>query len=164
MEPIPEKVVNSIHREFSGIQTEDLREKAEDLHAEQPELMAFVQACINQMEGDGADLAVYLFFMICRMYSETYGDEIASVSPEDIMGRYKKNEEQIEKLTDAQDTLDEDSFGLNTGQPHLIDYLMEVLKRARDEEKEALTVGEQTYIFLILSTVMMVLNDAVDRV
>lgn len=163
MEPIPETIVNSIHREFSGIQTEELREKAESLHTKQPELMAFVQACVNQMDGEGSDLAVYLFFMICRMYNETYGEQIASVSPEDIMGRYKKNEEQIEKLTEAQDELDNDSLGLNTKQPHLIDYLMEVLQSARDEEKEDLTVGEQTYIFLILSTVMMVLNNAVER-
>ncbi len=164
MEAIPESVVNSVHQEFSGVQTEELRDKASDLHDAQPELMAFVQASTSQVEGDAADLCVYLFFMTCRMYEETYGDDVGLAESDDIMRRYRENEKQIEQLTaEEKEKWDDQSFGMDTQQPHLIDYLMEVLKEARDEEKENLTAGEQAYIFLILSTVMTVLNDAVNR-
>lgn len=163
MKPVPERIVNTVHQEFSGVQIPELREKASDLHEEQPELMAFVQASISQVEGDAADLAVYLFFMVCRMYQDAYGDDVGVVESSDIMTRYKENEEQIEQLAQREGDVEGHSFGLDTQQPHLIEYLMEVLKGARDEEKENLDAGEQAYVFLILSTVMTVLNYAVKK-
>lgn len=161
MQPISQPTIQKIHSEFSGLQTPELRQKAGSLHDEQPELMAFVQASINELDQDAADLAVYLFFMVCRMYQETYGDQLSTATPQEIIERYKENEDLIEQRRQNDEQFTGQDASLSTDQPELMEYITRILKDAESEEREDLSTGEQAYIFLILRSVIQVLNDRI---
>ncbi|MFW5923802.1 MAG: hypothetical protein ACOCSQ_05420 [Planctomycetota bacterium] len=165
MESIPQETVQEVHEEFNGVQTEQLHERADELHDWQPELMAFVQASIKRLDQDPADLLVYLFFMTCQMYRSFYGDDIQQVKPADIMEHYTANEEVMDKKTQGgEDEYEEARFPpMDPEQPTVMDYLTEVLKNARGEEKENLTPGEQAYIFLVIRSVVAVLNEKIEQ-
>ena len=160
MDPISPQTVEDVREEFRGIQSPQLKEHAAELHDLQPELMAFVQASVNELDQRPADLCVYLFLVICRMYKENYEEGIPLARPEDIIENYKENEQEMQRVGEDQRPFDPSE----SGQPGLMKYISKALARAdqnADGEGEKLSDGEKAFIFLILKTVIDVLDEKI---
>ena len=159
MEAISQQTVQDVQEEFRGVKEPELREMAQDINQQHPELPAFLQASSGELDEGAADVAVYLAFMIVRMYEKSY-PEIPEVSPEQIIQSYKENEEMMQKLGEEKDP-EKTAFDQQSArQPNVLRYITQVLSRQKDKESgESVGTRDQGQIFLTLKTIL----DALDK-
>jgi hypothetical protein len=159
MKSISTRVVQDVHREFRDVKKPELRDKAEELNENQPELLAFLQASIGELDQQAADLTVYLAFMIARMYEQAYNGDMPEVSPEDIIESYRGNEEKLQNMDEASPA-EGSAATPETDQPNVMRYVTRVLSDAgKTEDEGGLTNEQQGASYLTLKTIV----DALDK-
>jgi hypothetical protein len=161
---IDESTVERTWVDVGGLDVDQATDEMVSLGESQPDLLAFVTTWAEDMSPEAQELAIYLFFVIYRMFSRGYGRPLPYVSADVLIQQHEETERLMESLLDKDDS----ALGLaaiqeSSRQPWVMKYLVEALMESPDEE-EAVDLSEDDFgeLFLILKTVVDALDVATD--
>ena len=161
MKPIPEAIVEKTWQEVAAFSPDKAKKEMMKIGNNQPELLAFVTESSKEMGQEVRELAIYMFFVVYRMFQKTHG-KIRRISSDEIIKCYEQNEGLMERLEGADDKfLDRISSVLTSRQPYVMNYVVDALME--DDEREdvvALTEEQKGFLFLQLKTVVDVLDQS----
>jgi len=164
MEPLSEELVDETWEGFAGYSDEQAYEEAQMVGKSQPEILAFIMEMTEDLDQEIRELAIYMFFVIHRMFNNGYGRKIQKVTSDEIITCYEDNEKLLESLGGAHEKFFERIARVQmSSQPYVIRYIVETLFEA-DQEEDPLLLGEEDmgYLFLLMKTVVDVLNNKTD--
>jgi hypothetical protein len=161
MEPISEELVEETWQEFAGFSPNRLQKEIIKVSKNQPNLLAFMMEFTQELDQEVIELAVYMFYVVCRMFQKSSKKRIKRISPEKVINCYEKNERLMESLEGAHERFFERIAGIQlSGQPNVIKYVVDTLIEAPEEEDPvALTEEDTGYLFLLLKTVVDLLDE-----
>ena len=160
MGPIPEAIVEKTWQEVAGFSPDRAKKEMMRIGNSQPELLAFVAESAKEMGQKVRELAIYMFLVVYRMFEEGHG-KIKKISSEEIIEYYEHNEGLMERLEGAHEKfLDRVASVQTSRQPYVVKYVVDALMEEDDEGEDAvaLTEEEKGFLFLLLKTVIDVLD------
>ncbi|HBH61561.1 MAG TPA: hypothetical protein DDX85_07465 [Nitrospiraceae bacterium] len=164
MDPLSEELVDETWEGFAGYTDEQAYEEAQVVGKNQPEILAFIMEMTEDLDQEIRELAIYMFFVIHRMFNNGYGKKIQKVTSEEIITCYEDNEKLLESLGGVHEKFFERIARVQmSSQPYVIRYIVETLFEA-DQEEDPILLGEEDmgYLFLLMKTVVDVLNKKTD--
>jgi hypothetical protein len=162
MEQIPEKIVEETWEEVAQFDQAKIEKEMEKLSKEQADLLAFVFEFTKGMDQSVAELAIYLYFTIYRMFRKAQGKKINAIPANEIMERYESHESLLETLEEQEDlSLEQTASAMIAVQPHVMEYLTETIFDAdEDEDLPEISDEDKGTLFLVLTTMVDLLNRA----
>ncbi len=160
MDPISEEFVDDVCEELVELSPEKGYEQSVEAAKKQPEVMTFISEMTEDLDEEFRGLAIYMFFVIYRMFEKAYEKEIEMVTADEIIESYKTNEELMNSLEGVHEQFFERIAQVQMAyQPYVIRFVVESLFEALQEENPVL-LGEEDmgFIFLMMKTVIDVLN------
>jgi len=159
MEPIPEEIVEKTWQEVAGFSPDRAKKEMMKIGNIQPDLLAFVTELTEEMDRAVKELAIYMFFVVYRMFQEVHR-KIKKISSEEIIECYEHNEGLIERLEGAHEKfLDRVASVQTSRQPYVVKYVVDALMEEDEgEDAVALTDEQKGFLFLLLKTVIDVLD------
>ena len=156
---IPETLVEATWEEVSSLTDTSASREMDRVAQSQPALLAYVFADTEALSHEVHELAIYMFFVILRMYEKHFGPRLTRLEPQDIEKARKRLEETMDRLieVDRQDPSRE-SIIAGEKQPHVMRYVAECLFEPGEDEIE-LSEEERGALFLTLKTVIDAMND-----
>lgn len=162
MTTIPDNIVQSTWRAVATIDPRVARSAMEKFTARQPALIAYVTASTNDSRSDVQEVAIFLLFVIYRMFEQLPGHQIKRISIDKLERRMMENEALIERLAQTDDSAREHEIEAQAAsQPHVVQYLIEAIQEHTEPE---LTEDESALIFHVLKTVIDVLDSACKKI
>ena len=161
MKTIPERIVEKTWQEVAGFSPDKAKKEMMKIGNSQPELLAFVMESPKDMGQEVRELAIYMFVVVYRMFQEAHG-KIKRISYEEIIECYEQNEGLMEKLEGADERFFDRIAGVqNSRQPHVVNYVVDALMEEDEgEDGVALTDEQKGFLFLLLKTVVDVLDQS----
>jgi len=100
-----------------------------------------------------------MFVVVYRMFHEAHG-KIRKISSEEIIECYEHNESLMERLKGAHEKfLDRVTMVQTSRQPYVVNYIVDALMEDdQREDAEALTEEQKGFLFVLLKTVIDVLD------
>lgn len=159
MEPIPEEIVERTWQEVAGFSPDRAKKEMVKIGNSQPELLAFVTESAEEMGREVRELGIYMFLVVYRMFQEAHG-KIKRIPSEEIIKCYEQNEGLMERLEGAHEKfLDRVASVQTSRQPYVVKYVVDALMEEDEgEEAVALTDEQKGFLFLLLKTVIDVLD------
>ena len=159
MEPIPEEIVEKTWQEVAGFSPDRAKKEMMKIGNSQPELLAFVTESAKEMGQEVRELAIYMFLVVYRMFQKAHG-KIKKISSEEIIECYEHNEGLMERLEGADEKfLDRIASVQTSRQPYVVNYVVDALMEEDEgEDAVALTDEQKGFVFLLLKTVIDVLD------
>lgn len=160
MKTIPEEIVEKTWQEVAGLSPDKAKREMTKIGNIQPELLAFVMESSNEMSQEVRELAIYMFLVIYRIFQKAHG-KIKKISSEEIIKYYEHNESLMGRLEAADEKFLNRIASVQTSrQPHVVNYLVDALMEEEDEGEDAvaLTEGQKGFLYLLLKTVIDVLD------
>ena len=160
MEPIPEELVEETWQEAAGFSSHQINKRMEKLSKSQPYLLAFMIEFSQDLDQEVKELAMYMFFVVCRMFQKSSHKRIKRISPEKIIERYEKNENLIQNLEGVHEKIFERIARVQlSGQPYVLQCVTEALMEAPHEQDPIILTDEDVgFVFMLLKTVVDVLD------
>ncbi|HIC92531.1 MAG TPA: hypothetical protein EYP21_10875 [Syntrophaceae bacterium] len=159
MEPISEELVNETWQEVAGFTPNRARKEMTKLGKDQPDLLAFITEFTKDMNQEVKELTIYMFFNIYRMFQKSSKEKIKPISSKKIIKCFENNENFMEGLEGAHYKFFEKVVKVQLSrQPYVMKYLVETLFETPEEDSIALTEEDMGYLFLLLKTVIDVLD------
>jgi len=160
MELIPEELVEETWQEAAGFSSHQINKRMEKLSKSQPYLLAFMIEFSQDLDQEVKELAMYMFFVVCRMFQKSSHKRIKRISPEKIIERYEKNENLIQNLEGVHEKFFERIARVQlSGQPYVLQYVTEALMEAPHEQDPIILTDEDVgFVFMLLKTVVDVLD------
>jgi len=160
MEPIPEELVEEIWQETAGFSPDQINKRIKKLSKSQPNLLAFIIEFSQDLDQQVKELAMYMFFVVFRMFQKSSQKKIKRISPEKIIEYYEKNENFIQSLEGVHEKFFERIARVQLSeQPYVLKYVTETLMEAPYEEDPILlTEQDAGFVFMLLKTVVDVLD------
>ncbi len=161
METISEELVEETWQEFASFSPVRAQKETIKVNKSQPNLLAFMMEFTQDLDQGVKELAIYMFYVVCRMFQKSSKKSLKRISPEEIINCYEKTERFIESLEGT----DEKFLGRIaevqlSGQPYVMKYVVETLMEAPEEEDPiALTEEDTGYLFLLFKTVVDLLDE-----
>jgi hypothetical protein len=163
MESISEELVEETWQKFASFSPERAQTEMIKVSKNQPNLLAFMMEFTQELDQEVRELAIYMFYVICRMFQKSSEKKIKRISAEEIINCYEKNEHLIENLEGAHGKFLERIAGIQlSGQPYVMKYVVETLVEAQEGGDPVALTGEDIgYLFLSLKTVVDLLDKTV---
>jgi hypothetical protein len=160
MQTIPEKLVEETWKEFAGFSPMRIQKETTKVNKNQPNLLAFMVEFTQDLDQEVKGLAIYMFYVVCRMFQKSSKKSLKRISPEEVINCYEKTERFIESLEGAHERfLERIAETQLSGQPYVMKYVVEALMEAPEEEDPVALSEEDTgYLFLLLKTVVDLLD------
>jgi hypothetical protein len=159
MGPVPEEIVEKTWQEVAGFSPDRAKKEMTKIGNRQQELLTFVMESAKEMGQEVRELAIYLFLVVYRMFQEAHG-KIKKISSKEIIECYEHNEGLMERLRGSHENfLDRIASVQTSRQPYVVKYVVDALME--DDEREdagALTEEQKGFLFLLLKTVIDVLD------
>ncbi|MBW1999758.1 MAG: hypothetical protein JRJ29_17580, partial [Deltaproteobacteria bacterium] len=128
MEPIPEELVEATWQEFATFSPLRAQKETKEVNEAQPYLLTFVVEFTRDLDQEVKELAVYIFYVVCRMFQKRSKGKIKTISPEEVISCYEKNERLMESLEGAHEKFWERIAEVQlSAQPHVMKYVIEAL-------------------------------------
>ncbi len=165
MEPLQEELVEETWQEVAGLSMEEGSEAMIRLAKNQPELMAFIVELTSNLEQEVKELAIYLFFVVYRMFEKGYGDSISNISSKEIINGYEENEKLMTSMEFSHKKFYDRiaSVQIST-QPNVMRYIVEALFESPEEDDPVnLSESDSGLLFLLLKNVSDVLSSRLDE-
>ena len=161
MEPISQELVDETWQEFAGFSPVRARKETIKVNKNQPNLLAFMMEFTQDLDQEVQELAIYMFYVVCRMFKKSSKKGLKRISPEEIINCYEKTERFIESLEGTHERFFERIAEVQlSGQPYVMKYVVETLMEAPDEEDPvALTEEDSGYLFLLFKTAVDLLDN-----
>lgn len=157
MKPIPEGIVEKTWQEVAGFSPDKAKREMTKIGNIQPELLAFVVESSKEVGQEVRETAIYMFLVVYRMFQKTHG-KIKKISSEEIIKHYEHNEGLMGRLEAADEKfLDRIASVQTSKQPHVVNYVVDALME-EDEDAVALTEEQEGFLFLLLKSVIDVLD------
>jgi hypothetical protein len=158
-EPISEKIVEKTWREVAGFSPSQATREMEKMAESQPDLLAFLLASTENMGPDVGELAIYIAFVIYRVF-EGSRKKIKKITAREINACYEYNEDLIGRLEGAHEKfLDRIARIQVSKQPYIIKYVVDALMEESEEGDDVdLTDEDKGFLFLLLKTVVDLLD------
>ena len=163
MKPISEETVEKTWKEFASLSPERAERETEKISKNQPNLMAFMMEFTQELSQEVKELSIFLFNVLYRMFEKSSKTKINKISAEEIINCFEKNEHLIQSLEGVHEKFLERIAGVQlSGQPYIMKYVVESLIEAPgDEEPMNLTEEDTGYLFLLLKTVVDLLDQMI---
>ena len=164
MEPLSEELVEETWQEFASFTPTQMNKEAKKVAMGQPDLLSFMVEFTEELDQEVKELAIYMFFVVNRIFARGYRKKIKKASPEEIIECYEKNEKLMESLEGAHDRFYERVASVQvSAQPYVIKYVVETLFEYPEEEDPIFISDEDVgFLFLLLKTAIDVLNKKAD--
>ena len=161
MEPISQELVDETWQEFAGFSPVRARKETIKVNKNQPNLLAFMMEFTQDLDQEVQELAIYMFYVVCRMFQKSSKKSLKRISPEEIINCYEKTERFIESLEGAHERFFERIAEVQLSeQPYVMKYVVETLMEAPEEEESiTLTEDDIGYLFLLFKTVVDLLDE-----
>ena len=157
MEPISEELVEKTWQEVAGLSP--VRAKKEMLRVGQcqPDLLAFLMESTEELDPEARELAIYMFFVVYRMF-QAARKKIKKIPSKEIIKCHEENESLMESLEGSHERfLDRAARVQVSRQPYVMKYVVDALME-EDEDSAALSEEDKGFLFLLLKTVVEVLD------
>lgn len=164
MEPLSEELVEETWKSFEGFSEELAYKEGQRIGKSQPDILAFIVEMTEDLDHEIRELAIYMFFVIHRIFQKGYGKEIEKVTHDEIMQCQHDNEKLMENLGGDYEELFEQIIEMQiSAQPYIVQYVVETLFEAGQGAYPILP-GEADigYLFLLMKTVIDMLNKKTD--
>ena len=96
MEPIPEELVEETWQEVSSFASGRMIKEMGQVSKSQPELLAFMMEFVQDLDQEVKELAIYMFYVIFRMFQKSLRKRIKKISIESIIECYEKNPPEVQ--------------------------------------------------------------------
>lgn len=160
---IPDKFVEKIWTEIGSIQGKSKVDAlAKSFFKKQGDLAEYVLAMSEDLGEEAHGLAFYLGIVIWSSYDQYFKGNLKKINDKTIIKIHEKFETELEKFKFVDETFIESRIKNKSEypQPFILKYIVESLFENADEEL-SLTSDQQAMIFIILSTLMKSLDQAV---
>jgi len=158
MEPISEKFVEKTWQEVAGFSTNREIKEMQKMGKNQPDLLAFLMALIEDMDPEVRELAIYIAFVVYRIF-EGSQNKIKKITSKEIIDCYEYNEDLIGKLEGADEKFIDRIAGIQISkQPYVMKYVVEALMEGSEDDDDDLTDEDKGFLFLLLKTVVDLLD------
>ena len=159
MEPISEKFVEKTWQEVAGYSTNRASKEMQKMGKNQPDLLAFLMALIEDMDPEVRELAIYIAFVVYRIF-EGSQNKIKKITSKEIIDCYEYNEDLIGKLEGADEKfIDRIARIQISKQPYVMKYVVEALMESSEEGDDVVLTDEDSgFLFLLLKTLVDLLD------
>jgi hypothetical protein len=124
----------------------------------QPDLLAFLMAYMDDLQQDVKELAIYIAFVVYKMFLDSC-DKIPRISSKEIMDMYDENIRLIESLEGANEKFVDRIASVQVSkQPYVMKYVLEALMEDAEEEGIDLTEEDIGSLFILFKTEIEVLD------
>jgi len=161
MEPISEHLVEETWHEIAQYDSDRATQEMLEFGKIQPDLLSFILEFSEDLGEQASETAIYLLFVVYNIFTKGYGKELERITPEEIIECYEENERLMENLEKAQDEFFNRVAEVQLSpQPYVIRYVVDTISEEPDEddEREQMTEEDIGYLFMLLKTVIDVLN------
>lgn len=159
MKPILEGFVEKTWQEVARFSPDRAKREMTKIGNTQPELLAFVMESAPEMSQEVKELAIYLFLVVYRMFEKSHG-KIKKISSDEIIECYQNNEGLMGRLEGADERFLDRIASLQTSrQPHVVNYVVDALMEDEGEDAVQLTEEQKGFLYLLLKTVIDVLDE-----
>jgi len=164
MEPLSQELVEETWQEVALFGPSRATKEMKTVGKKQPELLSFIMEFSEDLDQQVAELAIYMFLVIYRMFEKGYGKWLKGVTAEEVIACYEANERLMENLEKAHDRFYERIASVQiSSQPYVIKYVVDTLFEVPEEEDPINLTDEDTgFLFLLLKTVIDALNKRTD--
>jgi hypothetical protein len=161
MEPIQEDLVEETWEEVAEFTPNKINKIMQKVGKEQSALLAFIVEFTEDLDLEVKELAIYMFFNVYRMFQKGFGKKIKLISPDDVIKCYESNEDLMQSLEGAHDKFyDRIARVQVSSQPFVMKYIVETLLEPPEaEDAVELTDEDMGFLFLLLKTLVDILND-----
>jgi hypothetical protein len=162
MEVILQERVEEIRQEVAGFSPARGKKEMAALGQRQPELLNFMMEFTQDLKEEVRELAIYMFFVVCRFFEKASAKKIKKISFQQITKSFESNEEFLERLEGTHEKFLERIAGTQIlAQPSVIKYVVETLIEGPEEgDPVELTDDDIGYLFLLFKTVIDLLDRA----
>ena len=159
MKIIPEEIVEKTWQEVAGFSPVRANTEMMKIGKNQPALLAFVTELSEETGQEVKELAVYLFFVVYRMFQKAQG-KIKKISSQEVIECHEHNESLMERLEGAHERfLDRAARIQISNQPYVMKYVIDALMEDEEgAEATELTDEDKGFLFVLLKTVVDVLD------
>ena len=158
---VPEQVVEAAWFEIGELSEDQARLHMQRLSRRQPALLAFVTAFSEDLNKDGAELAIYMFVAIVHMFEMHFGKRLQNVGPKRIESMHEENVKTLDRLTGAHERwLERAAVAQSEKQPWVWKYVVECLFEPDDQEIN-LSEEDLGSLAIIMRTVVDALDSSV---
>lgn len=160
MEPIPEHLVERTRQEVAAYSQDQAASEMRKIGEAQPELLSFMVEFTRDLPLQSIDMGIYLFFVVYRIFEKGYAGDIGQVSDDEIIACYEANADLMESLESAHYRFLERAAEVQlASQPYVIRYVIDsFFEVSDDDETDPVSDEDIGYLFLLLKTVIDVLN------
>src|SRR4030066_2165153 len=153
MEPISEKFVEKTWQEIAGFSANRANKEMQKVGKNQPDLLAFLMALIEDMDPEVRELAIYIAFVVYRIF-EGSRNKIKKITSKEIIDCYEYNEDLMGRLEGAHEKfLDRIARVQLSKQPYVMKYVVDALmEESGDRDGVELTDEDKGFLFLLLKT------------
>ena len=163
MASIPREIVESTSARVGEMPPRDARRAMERAAGQQPALLAYVMAATQDERAPVHELAIYLYFVVLRIFEVGAGSRVPEIGMDAVESRAEANEDALERLETAHEGFVERAAEVATArQPFVLRYVVDALFAPREDDPDAaLDEEEAGFVFLILKTVIDLLDEAI---
>ncbi len=158
MEPLSEAFVEKTWQEVAGFSQSRGHKEMLAMSKNQPDLLAFLTAFVDDLEQEVKELAIYIAFVVYKMFLNASGN-IPKISSKEIMTRYDENIHFLEKLEGAHERIFDRIAKLQVSkQPYVMKYVLEALMEDSEEDGIHLSEEDIGFLYILLKTEIEVLD------
>ncbi len=163
MASISEEVVQSTSTRVGELPPRDARRAMERAAGQQPALLAYLMAATQDERAPVHELALYLYFVVLQVFEAGAGRPVPEIGMDAVERRAEANEEALERLETAHEGFVERAAEAAAArQPFVLRYVVEALFAPREDDPDAVLDEEEAgFVFLILKTVIDLLDEAI---
>lgn len=159
MEPISEKIVEKTWQEVASFSPSQAGKEMEKMGKNQPEILAFLMALTENLEPEAGELAIYIGFVVYRIFVGSR-NKVKKVTSKEIIDCYEYNQDLMERLEGAHEKfIDRIARVQLSKQPYVMKYVVDALmEESEDGDGVELTDEDKGFLFLLLKTVVDLLD------
>jgi len=159
METIPERIAEKAWQEVAALSMSQAGKEMQKMARNQPDLLAFLMAMTEDLGADTKELAVYMAFVVYRIF-EGSRHKIKKITSKEIIDCYETNEDLMGRLGSAgQQFIDRVAQIQISTQPFVMKYVIDTLiEEPEEEDNDELTDEDKAFLFLLLKTVVDLLD------
>ena len=163
MDVISDEIVEETSGEVGGFAESRGRKEMRALGERQPELLSFMMEFTQDLNPEVKELALYMFFVVCRIFEKASVKKIKKISSQKIIKCFESNEDLLQRLEGTHEKfLDRITrTQILATQPYVMKYVVETLVEGPKEgDPVELSEDDIGYLFLLFKTLIDALDQA----
>jgi len=158
MKPLSEEFVEKTWQQVAEFTLDRGNKEMLAMGKNQPDLLAFLMAYTDDLQQDVKELAIYIAFVVYKMFLDSSG-KIPRISSKEIMARYNENARFMESLEGAHEKFIDRVASIQVSkQPYVMKYVLEALMEDAEEDGIDLTEESICSLFILFKTEIEVLD------